>query len=69
VIVRWRALPGAIGYDVRSTYRNKYVQWSFYRKTQRPFKARTIPKKGTKVQVRARNDDGFGPKRTIRVKL
>lgn len=69
VIVRWKALPGAIGYESRYTYLNTYVQWSFYRKTQRSFKVKIVPKKGMKVQVRARNDDGFGPKRTIRVRL
>lgn len=69
VIVRWKALPGAIGYEFRYALRGKYVQWGFIHRTRTSFKVKVVPKKGMKVQVRARNDDGAGPKRTIRVTL
>jgi hypothetical protein len=69
VIVRWKAVAGATGYESRFRYLNKYADWTLYPKTQRSFRVRMVPKKGMKVQVRARNDDGAGPKATIRVRV
>lgn len=65
VTVRWKPLAGATLY----LFRYPTNGWCSTRKTHFRIKAKVVPKKGLKVQVRARNNDGTGPMRTIRVRL